>query len=360
MVGSDRRRSASTGEEYLYVARQVTGPRLGGLDSGYVRGAMNISEIETVDGRIQTIIWLIGVLTMGAIVVAGFRVSARITDPIVGIARTALRIKEGEVDRRIEVRGRGEMADLARAINEMAEKLASDIARLRKLERVRSEFLGNVSHELRTPIFALQGFLETLLDGALDDPSVNREFLEKAHRQSERLNALLNDLIEISRIESGEMQMSLRYFPVWEFLEQVVEEMRPQGKKRGVAVELAGIQDPGLQVYGDRDRMKQVMVNLIDNGVKYTEAGGSVRVSAEASEGTVVVRVADTGVGIRPEHLGRIFERFYRVDKDRSRQVGGTGLGLAIVKHIVEAHGGKIEVTSEVGRGSLFSVKLKG
>jgi two-component system phosphate regulon sensor histidine kinase PhoR len=252
-----------------------------------------------------------------------------------------------------------EIGDLARAINEMAGKLGDDIVRLKKLERVRSEFLGNVSHELRTPLFSLQGFLETLLDGAIDDPSVNREFLEKAHRHAQRLNLLLNDLIEISRIESGEMQMSVRSFPIQDFLEHMVEEMRPQAEQKSLTLRLADGIPSDEQAFGDRDRLKQVMVNLIDNAIKYTDAGGSVTLSAECGGDRCAICVADTGIGIPEEHHSRIFERFYRVDKDRSREVGGTGLGLAIVKHIVEAHGGRIAVASRPGKGSEFRFTLK-
>jgi two-component system phosphate regulon sensor histidine kinase PhoR len=241
----------------------------------------------------------------------------------------------------------------------MAGKLGDDIGRLKKLERIRSEFLGNVSHELRTPIFSLQGFLETLLDGAIDDPAVNREFLEKAHRHAQRLNLLLNDLIEISRIESGEMQMSFRYFAIREFLERMLEEMRPQADQKGVALTLVPGAPAGEQVFGDRDRLKQVIVNLIDNAIKYTNPGGTIALSAEADGDRCTVRVSDTGIGIPEEHHSRIFERFYRVDRDRSRDVGGTGLGLAIVKHIIEAHGGAIAVASTPGKGSVFSFTLK-
>jgi len=231
-IGTDRRLSVSVKQEYLYVARRVNSASAGSLDSGYVRGALNITEIVTLDNQVQTIIWMIGVATIAVIVLASVKLSSRITSPILQIAGTAKAIKDGDVRQRIDITSRDEIGELGRAINDMAEKLGNDINQLRKLERVRSEFLANVSHELRTPIFSIQGFLETLLDGAVDDPSVNREFLEKAHKHATRLNALLNDLIDISRIESGEMKMSFRYFPVQEFLQQIVDEMRPTAERK--------------------------------------------------------------------------------------------------------------------------------
>jgi two-component system, OmpR family, phosphate regulon sensor histidine kinase PhoR len=268
-------------------------------------------------------------------------------------------VQDGDVGQRVSVASKDEISDLARAINDMAEKLGNDIIRLKKLERVRSEFLGNVSHELRTPIFSLQGFLETLLDGAIEDPAVNREFLEKAHKHAQRLNVLLNDLIEISRIESGDMKLSFRFFPILEFLRSMRDEMAPQAEKKGVALTVLPEIDPEELVYGDRERLKQVMINLVDNAIKYTDSGGSVAIAVRNEGGRCAVSVADTGIGIPAEHHSRIFERFYRVDKDRSRDVGGTGLGLAIVKHIVEAHGGVMKVESVPGRGSTFSFSLK-
>jgi two-component system phosphate regulon sensor histidine kinase PhoR len=215
-----------------------------------------------------------------------------------------------------------------------------------------------VSHELRTPIFAIQGILETLAAGALDDKEVSNDFISRALENTKRLNTLLNDLIEISRIESGDMKMSFRYFPLKDFLIQVVDEMSHFASEKNITLEFDKSISP-VDIVGDKDRLKQVMINLIDNAIKYNKPNGNVLISYYATNSAVLISVADTGVGIPAEHLPRIFERFYRVDKERSREEGGTGLGLAIVKHILEAHGSKIEVQSEVGIGSTFQFSLK-
>jgi len=241
----------------------------------------------------------------------------------------------------------------------MVERLNQDMVQLKKLEQVRSQFLANVSHELRTPVFSIQGFIETLLDGAIDDPTVNRNFLEKARQHTIRLNNLLNDLIEISRIESGEMKMSFRYFDIENFLKQVVDEMKSEAENKAIDLRYLENRTRDVEVLGDKERLKQVMINLIDNALKYTDSGGKVDVYFEDGEDLVKVFVKDTGCGIAQEHIPRIFERFYRVDKDRSREVGGTGLGLAIVKHIVEAHKGELIVQSELKKGSKFGFTLR-
>ena len=357
--GMNRRKSVSVNEDFLYAARMITNTKSGSLDSSYVRTALLLGEISEIDRRVQIIIWGVGVLAVLFSTLASFQVSKRVTKPILGIGSIAQDIISGHLDHRVTVTQNDEIGTLGRTINEMADKLSSDIMQLRKLERVRSEFLGNVSHELRTPIFSMQGFIETLLDGAVDDASVNREFLEKAHRQSERLNALLNDLIEISRIESGDMKMSFRYFEVEEFVRSTVEELKAQAEKKQLSLEVRLESTSGVRVYGDKERLKQVLVNLVDNAIKYTDAGGSVVCRVSVDGPSVVFSVEDTGTGIAEEHLQRIFERFYRVDRDRSREVGGTGLGLAIVKHIVEAHESTVSVTSTPGQGSVFTFRLR-
>ncbi|GJQ63275.1 MAG: two-component sensor histidine kinase [Melioribacteraceae bacterium] len=244
------------------------------------------------------------------------------------------------------------------AIKAMFLRTQNDIINLKKLEQVRTEFLGNVSHELRTPIFAIQGYLETLLNGAISDERVNRGFLEKAARHTENLNNLLNDLIDISMIESGQMRMSFRYFNIKEYLTELVEEFRPFAEEKGLELKVGSIKN-NLQVFGDKKKLRQVLVNLLSNALKYTEEGGVEVLVEEEENKTARIIVKDTGFGLSEEDQLRIFERFYRVDKDRSRAVGGTGLGLAIVKHIIEAHESKISVKSVLGKGSEFSFALK-
>ena len=239
----------------------------------------------------------------------------------------------------------------------MFKKEKSDIEYLQRLQKMRSQFLANVSHELRTPIFAIQGYVETLLNGAIHDEKVNKHFLEKANQHTVSLSNLLNDLIDISMIESGEMRMSYRYFKINELINQVIQENKIIAEEKNLELTYIPARDD-LEVFGDKDKLRQVLINLILNAVKYTEKG-KIEVIVEEDNKNARVIVKDTGIGIPENHHDRIFERFFRVDKARSREQGGTGLGLAIVKHIVEAHSSKVNVSSTVDEGSEFSFSLK-
>ncbi|HTR82110.1 MAG TPA: ATP-binding protein [Bacteroidota bacterium] len=360
-AGIDIRPSEEGGKEFLYVAKQYRDS----LPSPTLRDVRFIRVSEHIDGMkrdVSAIRWNIfwaGMITLTMIIGASIFISRRISRPMVTIAEDVEKIRLGDLERHIESTSNDEIGKVAQAVNELVDKLKADIVELKKLQRARSEFLGNVSHELRTPIFTLQGYLETLLNGAIDDPSVNRLFIEKASSHAARLNTLLNDLIDISRIESGEMKMSFRYFHINEFLETVTNDFHQPAVQRHIGLRVDLATDPELEVLGDKERLREVMSNLIDNAIKYNKESGDVIVSAKANDGKVVIEVSDSGSGIAEEHLSRIFERFYRVDKDRSREVGGTGLGLAIVKHIVEAHGGKVEVESTLGKGTTFRFDLK-
>ncbi len=233
-----------------------------------------------------------------------------------------------------------------------------DVTELRRLEQVRTEFVANVSHELRTPLTAIQGYLETLLGGALEEGEHARKFLEIAFRHTERLGRLVNDLTDLSNIELGRVSLRLESTPLDEVFDSVLAMIRPRAENGqvGLSAELPPDLAP---VRADRDRLAQILINLVDNGVKFTPAGGRVTVSARASgPGMVEVLVTDTGVGIPRADLPRITERFYRVDRTRSRELGGTGLGLAIVKHLVLAHGGELRIDSEPGRGTVARFTL--
>jgi len=242
-------------------------------------------------------------------------------------------------------------------IRSMYDKVQDDIDYMKKLEKVRSEFLGNVSHELRTPIFTIQGYIETLLNGAIDDQKVNKQFLEKASRHTNILNNLLNDLIDISMIEAGQMRLSFCYFNADEYFSSIVNEFIPLAEKKSLKLVLHPIPQD-LQLFADLEKLKQVMTNLIHNAIRYTESG-SIEITVEEEDKFGKITVKDTGIGIAPEYLDRIFERFFRVNKARSKESGDSGLGLAIVKHILDAHGTKVEVQSKLNEGTAFNFRLK-
>ncbi|MBX5481684.1 MAG: PAS domain-containing protein [Myxococcaceae bacterium] len=231
-----------------------------------------------------------------------------------------------------------------------------DLTELRRLEKVRKDFVANVSHELRTPIAAIRGYAETLRAGALEDREHAPKMVEIIHRQSERLSALVNDLLELSRLESGAQTLERAPVQLAEVATRAADAMRPRAATKALA--LMAELDPILWVLADARALEQVLLNLLDNAVKYTPSGGRVQMDAQRVDGRVTVSVRDTGGGIDEKHLGRIFERFYRVDKGRSRDTGGTGLGLSIVKHLVTAMGGEIRVRSDAGQGSEFTVSL--
>jgi two-component system phosphate regulon sensor histidine kinase PhoR len=232
-----------------------------------------------------------------------------------------------------------------------------DVSELRRLELVRTEFVANVSHELRTPLTAIHGYIETLLDGALQEPEHARRFLEIAHRHTERLGRLIDDLTDLSNIELGKVALQVAPVSVTEVVESILAMMRPRAEQGEVA--LATELPAALSVQADRDRLAQILINLVDNAVKYTPAGGRVTVRAAGPiDGMVEIAVIDTGVGIPPSDLPRITERFYRVDRARSRELGGTGLGLAIVKHLVTAHGGQLRIESQPDHGTTVRITL--
>ncbi len=235
--------------------------------------------------------------------------------------------------------------------------VAQDVTDLRRTDLIRQEFVANVSHELRTPLASLRALAETLLDAALHDREAAPRFLSQIIAEIDRLTLLVSDLLDLSAIESGSAKLEMVPVPVSEMVEDVVAKFRPVADRRSIALRVEGIDSlPPLR--GDQVRLEQALANLVDNAVKYTPDGGTITVSGGDRGELIAISVTDTGIGIPAEHLLRIFERFYRVDRSRSRALGGTGLGLSIVKHIATSHGGRVEVQSTEGRGSSFTLLL--
>lgn len=232
-----------------------------------------------------------------------------------------------------------------------------DITELRRLEKIRQDFVANVSHELRTPISSIKGYAETLLEGALEDKYNAKEFISIIYQDSNRLANLINDLLDLSKIESGKMKMSLVPLDAISLIKRAVAVIENQAKAKSIALKI-NIPQGLPKIKADETRFSQVMINLLDNAIKYSSEGGTATISAKVVDNILQFDISDTGIGISENDLPRIFERFYRVDKARSRELGGTGLGLSIVKHIVSAHGGQVRVQSELGHGSTFSFTI--
>ena len=231
-----------------------------------------------------------------------------------------------------------------------------DLTRLKQLERTREEFVANVSHELRTPLSLIKGYAETLLDSARNDPEVAGRFLKIIERNAHRLDLLIQDLLTISSLESGRIKLNLQPAPLRPLVEKVLADFKTRADVKNVKL----VNDlPELTATADTDRLEQVFANLVDNAIKYGRGQGTVSIGGQKADGDQIeIFVQDDGPGIPPESLDRVFERFYRVDKGRSREQGGTGLGLSIVKHIVQSHGGKVWVKSELGKGAAFFFTL--
>lgn len=236
-----------------------------------------------------------------------------------------------------------------------------EIARLKEAEQFRKQYLGNVAHELKTPIFNIQGYISTLLDGGLEDELINRKYLERAEKSIDRLINIVNDLDTISKLENSMNKLNLEKFDIVALAKEIAEQAEIEADKKHIRISVKGGENlpSPFWVLADKHYIGQVLVNLIINSIRYGKEGGQTRIRFRDMLDKILVEVEDNGLGIGKEDLPRIFERFYRTDKGRSREQGGTGLGLAIVKHIIEAHGERISVRSEPGVGSTFSFTLK-
>ena len=253
--------------------------------------------------------------------------------------------------------------DIISKVNEEVTEWARDrrleIEELKKLEAYRREFLGNVSHELKTPLFNIQGYILTLLDGGLEDQSINKEYLERSGKNIERMISIVEDLEVISRFETGELKLDMHNFDVVELATDVIELLEVKAKKKNIRLAPARDLEKPLFVRADKERIRQVFINLLDNSIKYGVEGGRTKVGFFDMDENILIEVTDNGLGVDTKDIPRLFERFFRVDKSRSREQGGSGLGLSIVKHIIEAHHQTINVRSTLGVGTTFAFTLQ-
>lgn len=249
--------------------------------------------------------------------------------------------------------------DVNAEVTQWATHKQDEIKRLKELEQYRKEFVGNVSHELKTPIFNIQGYILTLLEGGLDDPRINKLYLERTVKSIDRIISVVEDLESINKLESGELKLRKESFDMVKLTEDVFEIEHMIAKDRKISLEFVKKYDKPVMVLADKKRLMELMGNLVVNAIKYGKRNGFVKVGFFDFDDHIVVEVSDNGIGIEKEHLHRIFERFYRIDKHRSREQGGTGLGLSIVKHIIEAHQQTINVKSQVDVGTIFNFTLE-
>jgi two-component system phosphate regulon sensor histidine kinase PhoR len=289
-------------------------------------------------------------------------IEAFIYDKIKIIYKTIHSLKRSKDEDKTRLVISGDTLELVnQQVLEWGESKTREIEELQSSAKYRREFIGNVSHELKTPIFNIQGYVLTLLDGGLDDPSINKEYLLRAEKSINRMIAIVEDLEAISQLESGELKLNLARFDIIALTHDIIEFLERKALKKNVQVVLAENYEKAIFVSADKERIRQVIINLIENSIKYNfrQTGALTKINFFDMDENILIEVTDNGVGIAQQDLVRIFERFYRIDKGRSREEGGTGLGLAIVKHVIEAHEQTINVRSWPGIGTTFGFTLK-
>lgn len=305
--------------------------------------------------------WLFSVMLafISIYVIVYYLLNSFIFEKINPIYKTIHNLNIPEKELRKDLEEKDVISDVNQEVINWARKKTREIAQLKELAKYRKEFLGNVSHELKTPIFNIQGYVLTLLDGALEDEQINRSYLEKTERSINRMISIVEDLEAITRLEAGELKLNFSTFDIKELVDEVFEAQEMRAKEKGIALKFKNAYDKPVFVAGDKERVHQVVTNLVVNAIKYGKDYGTTQVSFMDMDENILIEVNDDGPGIPDKDIPRVFERFYRVDKSRSREAGGTGLGLAIVKHVIEAHNQTVNVRSTVNEGTSFAFTLK-
>lgn len=324
---------------------------------GIVRFALPLSEVQLQIRTIyRVVLWGAIVAIIIALTVAYF-VSKSITSPINQMQDVAQRIARGDFDRKVKVKSKDELGKLAKSLNIMADELQQKIENLKKMDRVRTDFVANVSHELKTPLTLIKGYTETLEDRVIDDKERAQKFISIIKDHTNRLENIINDLLSLSELELSKNSIDKTNLDLKSLIDEVAMGFGHALDVKKLTLSI-GSQGKDFKIPADKDKIEQVFVNLIDNAIKYTKDSGKIEISLLEQQNSITVTVEDNGIGIAAEHLDRVFERFYRVDKARSRELGGTGLGLGIAKHIVQAHNGTIKIESQIEKGTRVLVTL--
>lgn len=347
-VGSSTRYSDTLSAMMLYVAVPATDKV---LTDHVVRAAIPLHAIDDLLSQVARTLILLGVALAIAAVFLSIYLYRKINPPLKDIVEGANRFAQGHFDRKLDDYEVREIADLASTLNGMADQL-------RLLETIRQDFVANVSHELKTPITSIKGFVETLREGAKDNKEDLDRFLSILDKQSQRLEAIVDDLLTLSRLESEPASELLHLYSddLYNLLTSVRDFCLARAEKKNIRISVSC--DPEIRIVVDRSLLTQAIINLVDNAIKYSSSNTQVKLHGFDMGDHVRIDIADQGPGISEKHFPRLFERFYRVDKARSRKLGGTGLGLAIVKHVVVLHNGTVSVDSELGKGSVFHVDI--
>jgi len=302
------------------------------------------------------------ILLFGAIsyFIVLFILNRYINEKITPIYKTIRNVPiSGKKGRLLEKFSSTNISDVQKEVEEWAKNQTEELTRLKDLEKYRKEFVGNVSHELKTPIFNIQGYVLTLLEGGIDDPKINKLYLQRSEKSIDRMISIVEDLESITKLESGELTLNFVNFDLVKLTEDVFDLAQMLASERNITLQFAAKNDKPIMVYADKKRIMEVMNNLVGNGIKYGKKRGHVKVGFYDLHETILIEVSDNGIGMDKTDLPRVFERFYRVDKSRSREQGGTGLGLSIVKHIIEAHDQTINVKSIADKGTTFTFTLE-
>jgi len=322
-----------------------------------VRFALPLSEVQLQIGVIHRVVLLGAIITIIIALTIAYYVSRSITSPIRQMQSAAERIATGDFDSTVSIKSKDELGQLAKSLNTMADELRQKIENLKKMDTIRTDFVANVSHELKTPLTLIKGYIETLEDRALDDEQQTRKFIAIIKEHANRLENIINDLLHLSELELSKDCLDKTDFDLKALIDDIVLGFGRALEAKGATLNVNS-QGNDFKIQADSHKIVQVFVNLIDNAIKYAADAGRVDISIQEDADELIVIVEDNGTGIPPEHIDRVFEPFYRVDKARSRKLGGTGLGLGIAKHIVAAHNGKITIESQPAKGTKVFVTL--